>query len=752
MAPIGKGASAVMRLLRDWLSPGRKDQQEPGTTPKQALVPDVPQLVAPVAAAAIAIAIFLVDTISTLDIAIAVLYVVVVLLAAGFLNRRGVLALSTACLVLTVLAYLWSHGVTAGTAALRCVVSLAAIAITTVLALKTQAATTVLREQAGLLDLTHDTIFVRDMEDCITYWNRGAEQLYGWRRDEAIGRPSHVLLRTVFPAPLADIRAELLRSGRWEGELVHTKRNGTQVTVSSRWSLQLGEQGKPLAVLETNTDISERKEAEARARDHQRELQLMIDSIPTLAWHTRPDGFAEYLNRPWLNYTGLSLEQASGWNWKVAIHPDDLPGLLAEWDAILKGGMPAEVEARLRRFDGQYRWFLFRPSPLRDESGKIIRWYGTNTDIEDRKRAEDALRRSEAYLAEGQKLSLTGSFGWKVKSGEMFWSAQTYSIFGFDAAVTPTIDLVKQRIHPDDVAIVEQTFQRASQDGSTIEFEHRLLMPDGSIKYLRVLARTVCHELVGAVMDVTAVRRAQEALQQAQAELAHVTRVMTLGELTASIAHEVNQPLAGIVTNGEASLRWLEREVPDIDEARSALQRMVSDANRASNVIRRIRQLAKKAVPEMTQLDINDVITDTVPLVQRQAFIHRVKVRLELAPALPSVSGDRIQLQQVLINLIINAIDSMALVSEHDRELIVRSQVHENNDVLVAVRDVGMGIAPENVGQLFKAFYTTKPQGMGMGLSICRSIVEAHGGRVWASAGNERGATIQFTLPGHLAS
>jgi PAS domain S-box-containing protein len=492
----------------------------------------------PVAAAAIGIAIFLLDTFTSLDIAIAVLYVAVVLMAARFLQRRGVLIVSAACLALTVLSYLVQHASHAfDNSLLRCLVSLSAITITTVLALKTQSTASALREQARLLDLTHDTVFVRDMNECITYWNRGAEELYGWKREEAVGKVSHELMQTVFPAPLKEIKAELLRTDRWEGELVHTKRDGTPVPVSSRWSLQRNERGQPIAVLETNTDITERKQAEAKAQEHQKELQLMIDSIPTLAWHTRPDGFAEYLNKPWLDYTGLSLEQARGWGWKAAIYPEDLPGLLTAWDAILKAEELAEVEARLLRYDGEPRWFLFRPAPLKDASGRIVRWYGTNTDIEDRKRAEDALRRSEAYLAEGQRLSQTGAFGWQVDGGDIFWSEQTYRIFEYDPAVKPTIDLVLQRVHPDDLAMVRQAIERAIRDKNGMDLEHRLLMPDGAVKHLRVLGRATTNasnhvELVGAVMDVTESRRAQEALQHVQSELAHVTRVTTLGELT----------------------------------------------------------------------------------------------------------------------------------------------------------------------------------------------------------------------------
>jgi len=254
-------------------------------------------------------------------------------------------------------------------------------------------------------------------------------------------------------------------------------------------------------------------------------------------------------------------------------------------------------------------------------------------------------------------------------------------------------------------------------------------------------------EYVGAVMDITASRQAEEALQTAQAELAHVTRVTTLGELAASIAHDVSQPLTGVVTNGAAGLRWLGQQPLPVDEVRNTLAAMIDDAKRASDVIQRIRALSKKTSLEKTQLDINDVIHDVTRLVQREVLSQGASLRLELAPALPPVLGDRVQLQQVIINLVINGIQAMETVAGRSRDLCIRSRPYETDRVLVAVEDCGAGIDPEHADRLFNAFFTTKPDGMGMGLSICRSIIEAHGGRVWASGHAGPGATFQFTLP-----
>ena len=377
--------------------------------------------------------------------------------------------------------------------------------------------------------------------------------------------------------------------------------------------------------------------------------------------------------------------------------------------------------------------------------------WGVGHDIEDQKRAESALRRSEAYLAEAQRLSVTGSFGWKIASGDIFLSDETYRILGVDRAVKPTIDIILQCVHPDDREFVRHEIDRAAQGEHDCDYEHRLLTPNGSVKHLHVRAHRLKYEsgeqeIVGALMDVTATRKAQEALHIAQTELAHVTRMTTLGEMSASIAHEVNQPLAAIVTNGEAGLRWLDREVPEIAEALDAIRQIVGEAHRASGVIRGIREFSRKAVPEMIQLDINDVIEEAIALVRHEALRHGVTIRLQPAPGLPMVRGNQIQLQQVIINLVINAVQAMATITDRERVLFIRTQRQDSDQVLVAVEDAGVGIEPGKADRLFSAFYTTKPDGLGMGLSICRSIIDAHGGRVWASRNTGPGMTFQFTI------
>jgi signal transduction histidine kinase len=363
---------------------------------------------------------------------------------------------------------------------------------------------------------------------------------------------------------------------------------------------------------------------------------------------------------------------------------------------------------------------------------------------------EEKLRRSEAYLSEAQQISHTGSFGWKVSTGEISWSEETFRIFQYEPIIKPTVDLLLQRVDPQDIPIIKSLIQRASHDGKDWELEHRLLMPDGAVKHVHVVARAAKDqagklEFIGAIMDVTERKLAEEALGKAQANLAHVARLTTVGELTASIAHEVNQPLAAVVTNANACLRWLDHEPPNVDEVREAVRRIVRDGNRGSDVIARIRGLLKKEQPPRTGLNVNELVQETMALAR--VDLHGADLRAELAVELPQAKGDRVQLQQVLLNLTMNAMDAMQPVTDRPRVLRIQTKRHEPGEVLVAVQDSGVGLSSKGAEKIFETFYTTKPDGLGMGLSICRSIIEGHGGRLWVEPNEGFGATFQFTLP-----
>ena len=629
----------------------------------------------------------------------------------------------------------------------------------------------------------------------------------------------------------------------------------------------------------TRSQLAAALQGRARAEQAERELRLAVDAIPALVWSATPDGSRDFHSRRWLDFTGLAEDEAAGRGWISVVHPEDCAAAAEKWHAAIAAGKPYEVELRGRSARGEYRWFLARAEPLRDQEGAIVKWYGSNTDIDDRKRAvealaaseaqwrevfehnpvmyfmvdavgtvlsvntfgaaqlgysvdellgqsvlrvfpeedrvfvqdnvatcfndvgrrhnwevrkvrkdgsllwvrenakavrrldnelillvaceditqrkqtEDALLRSERFLAEAQRLSHTGSFGWRTATGEIIWSDETFRIFGYEKAPSVTIDMVVARIHPDDRALAQQTIDRASGDGQDFNHGYRLLMPDGSVKFVHAAARAVGEAadltFVGAVTDVTERRRAEEELHQAQAELARVARVTALGELTASIAHEVNQPLAAVVTNAEACLRWLDRDIPNLTEARGAVRSIISDGNRSGEVIKRVRALVKKAATQKVPLSINDVVSEVVALVQHELVSRRISLRLELASAMPLVLADRIQLQQVILNLVINGIEAMQSLTDRSRELVIRTRHNDPDQIQLAVRDSGVGLAADDASRLFEAFFTTKAGGMGMGLSICRSIIDAHGGRLSASNNAGPGATFQFTLPQH---
>jgi PAS domain S-box-containing protein len=421
--------------------------------------------------------------------------------------------------------------------------------------------------------------------------------------------------------------------------------------------------------------------------------------------------------------------------------------------AASTAGQPGaqRYEKRFRRKDGGVIWaevsaFLV---PVVGSTPLLAR---VAVDITDRRRAEDELRHSEAYLAEAQRLSQTGSFGWDVLSGDIFWSEETFKIFGYDKAPSATLDMVLQRVHPDDLAFVQRAIDRVTRDGDEIDCAHRLLLPDGSVKYVHAVGHTVKNaagsiECVGAVTDVTAATEADNKLRRAQADLARVTRVTTLGEVTTSIVHEIVQPLSAAVTNGNTCLYWLDDKHLDLAKARPAAERTVRDAERTTEIIGRIRALMIRSPPQKREMDMNSVVSAILALTHDEFIKRHILVSTELAEALPPVLGDRVQLQQLMLNLIMNGIEAMASVTGRPKALIITTRAEGPGRVLTLVRDSGTGLDSETADEIFKPFVTTKPEGTGMGLAICRSIVEAHAGRIWASPGPRQGAVFQFALP-----
>ena len=371
----------------------------------------------------------------------------------------------------------------------------------------------------------------------------------------------------------------------------------------------------------------------------------------------------------------------------------------------------------------------------------------------ERMRSDEALKRSAALLERTQQLSSAFCFSWCVETGEIGWSKELSQLFELDPADVPvTLELIGARIHPEDLPSFHEMIERARSGVSDFEFERRLRLPDNSVKYLRLVAHRTRDqygqtEYIGAVQDVTHHRDTEEALAKLRAELARAARVTSLGVLTAAIAHEVNQPLAGIVANASTCRRMLAADPPDVEGARETARRTIRDAARAAEVVKRLRALFCKKAATRESLDLNEATREVVALSLSELERNKVIVRTELAGDLPPVQGDRVQLQQVILNLFLNASDAMSGVDDRPRQLVIRTERDEEDRVLLSVRDTGVGFEPQGVEQLFDAFYTTKSSGMGIGLWVSRSIVESHKGRLWATPNDGPGATFSFSIP-----
>jgi len=498
-------------------------------------------------------------------------------------------------------------------------------------------------------------------------------------------------------------------------------------------------------------DIDDQRRPEEALRTAERNLHATIHTIPALVWSARTDGSAEFFNQHYLDYVGLTAEQALGWGWMVAVHPDDVDNLTVSWRLILASHEPGEIETRLRRCDGEYRWFLFRVNPLRNEYGGIIRWYGISIDIDDRKRADEKLRRSEAFLADGQRISLTGSFSWCLDSDEIVFSEELYRIFGFAQGSTVTLERITDRVHPDDMPLLTDKRIDARTAGNDHDYEIRLLMPNGSVKHVHIVSHSTRgrygREYLGAVQDVTQRRNSEETLGALRAELASMTKINSLGVLTASIAHEVNQPLSGVITNASTCLRQLAADPPCIEGAIDTAKRTIRDGHRAADVMTRVRALFSNKATVSEWVNLNDATREVIALSQSTLKSSRVMLKAELLDDMPLVMGDRVQLQQVILNLLMNAAEAMREVDDRPRQVVIRTERDSGDRVRLTVRDSGVGFGPKGVSKLFDTFYTTKDGGMGIGLSISQSIIERHQGRLWAAPNDGPGVSFWFSIP-----
>ncbi|SDI24194.1 PAS domain S-box-containing protein [Bradyrhizobium lablabi] len=611
------------------------------------------------------------------------------------------------------------------------------------------------QQLAGFASWAYKSSHIGGYWDVCEHWSPEMWRIAGF--DPSKGYPpTELIFSRIHPEdlqPMIDANAQVINDDRPLNIKYRYFHPDGQLRVLHSFGTLLREDGVATRFVGATIDITDQEQR----LEALRQSELYLAEGQRLAhqgsWSFNPAGYYDFWSEELFRVYGFdsargapTLEQ-----YLSAVHPEDREFMSRTIQEMLAQGLGCDVTKRIVRPGGEVRHIRCVGVPLLDK-GILKSIFGTAIDVTEQEHLTQELQRREAYLAEAQKLSRTGSFGWNVARGEIFWSEETFRIFEYDRAAKPSLELVLQRTHPEDRAVVRQFLERVTDDGKDWDFEHRLLMPNGSTKYVRAVARAEkdalgALEFVGAVMDITATRRADEELHQTRTQLTHFARLTTLGELTASIAHEVNQPLSGVINSANAGVRWLDSQPPDVQKARQSIDRIIRDAGRASEVVARVRDLAKKTPPRKGWLNINETVEEIISLTRQEVRKNHVRLKSQLSAEIPLILADRIQLQQVILNLMINAVEALTAVPDAERVLQIATTIVPSGDVSLTVSDSGPGLDVEKLEEIFGAFYTTKPDGMGMGLAVSRSIIEAHGGSLWANKNEPRGAIFQFTLP-----